>query len=435
LKEDGEPATTLVRNLFTNAVWASQRETFNNSVLGASNGSPNQMFQFTQVPILPGQVIEVQELNGARANTEWRLVVLDVTAGDSNAVAKLEAMLSAEGSQTDVFLVTGDNSAIRLTRDKTKKVIAVSVQWHERQNFFDSSASSRAYVLDHATGRLFFGDGDAGKIPPAGAAIQASTFRSGGGLAGNLPANSITQLLGSVSGIQSVSNPRSAEGGADGETLQEFSARAPMTIRTRGRAITLSDYETMAHQASAGIAVARAIPTRDPAGLTVPGWVTLIIIPQSHDPRPVPSFGLRDEVRTYLEQRVSANLAIAHSIEVIGPDYLAVDVTATIAPRDPAEAGTVEQAALAALATFLHPLYGGPSGLGWDLGRGVFASDVAAVLGTATGVDHVEDLKLFVNGMLQADEVEIPTGKIAVAGQLQVSMILPVGAQRKANAS
>lgn len=427
LKEDGEPATTAVRNFFTNAVWASQRETFNNSALGASDGSPNQMFQFTQVPILPGQVIEVQELNGARANTEWRLVVLDVTAGDSNAVAKLEGLLSAEGSQTDIFLMTADNSAIRLTRDKTKKVIAVSVQWREQQNFFDSSANSRDYVLDHATGRLFFGDGDAGKIPPAGAAIQASTFRSGGGLAGNLPANTITQLLGSVSGIQSVSNPRSAEGGADGETLQQFSARAPMTIQTRGRAITLSDYETMAHEASAGIALARAIPTRDPAGRTVPGWVTLVIIPQSHDPHPVPSFGLRDEVRIYLEQRVAANLAAAHSIEVIGPDYLAVDVTATIAPRDPAEAGTVEQAALEALATFLHPLYGGPDGLGWDLGRGVFVSDVAAILGTATGVDYVEDLKLFVNGRLQADEVEIPPGKIVVAGQLQVSMILPVG--------
>jgi predicted phage baseplate assembly protein len=342
-------------------------------------------------------------------------------------VAKLEGLLSAEGSQTDIFLMTADNSAIRLTRDKTKKVIAVSVQWREQQNFFDSSANSRDYVLDHATGRLFFGDGGAGKIPPAGAAIQASTFRSGGGLAGNLPANTITQLLGSVSGIQSVSNPRSAEGGDDGETLQQFSARAPMTIQTRGRAITLSDYETMAHEASAGIALARAIPTRDPAGRTVPGWVTLVIIPQSHDPHPVPSFGLRDEVRIYLEQRVAANLAAAHSIEVIGPDYLAVDVTATIAPRDPAEAGTVEQAALEALATFLHPLYGGPDGLGWDLGRGVFVSDVAAILGTATGVDYVEDLKLFVNGRLQADEVEIPPGKIVVAGQLQVSMILPVG--------
>ncbi len=422
LKEDGDPATTVIKNLFTNAVWASQRETFNNSPLGASNGSPNQIFQFSQIPILPGQVVEVQELSGSRTNTEWRLVVLDITSGDAGAVAKLENMLSAEGSQTDFV-----QGSIRLTRDKTKKVIAVWVQWYEKQNFFDSTANSRDYVLDHASGRLFFGDGNAGMIPRAGAAIQASTFRSGGGLAGNLRANTITQLLGSVSGIQSVSNPRSAEGGADGETLEEFSMRAPMSIRNRGRALTLSDYETMAHEASAGVAVARAIPARDPGGRTVPGWVTLIIIPQSQDARPVPSFGLRDEVRLYLEQRATANLAMSHSIEVIGPDYLPVDVTAAIAPEDPSQAGTVESAALDALAAFLHPLYGGPGGQGWELGRGVFVSDVAAVLGDTPGVDYVEELKLFVNGVLQADKVEVPAGKIVVAGQLLVSLILPVG--------
>ena len=153
----------------------------------------------------------------------------------------------------------------------------------------------------------------------------------------------------------------------------------------------------------------------------------MVIIPQSQDARPVPSFGLRDEVRRYLEQHATANLAQAHSIEVIGPVYLLIDVTATVAPQDPAQAGTAEQAALLALATFLHPLYGGPGGLGWDLGRGVFASDVAAVLGDVAGVDYVEELKLYVNGVLQQDKVEVPAGTIVAAGQLQVSLILPVG--------
>src|SRR5207302_2584859 len=122
--------------------------------------------------------------------------------------------------------------------------------------------------------------------------ILASTFRSGGGLAGNLQANTITQLLGSVSGIQSVTNARSAEGGADGETLANLSMRGPMSLQHRGRAITLSDYETMAREASAAVAVARAVPATNPAGRTVPGWVTMVIIPQSQDARPVPSFGL-----------------------------------------------------------------------------------------------------------------------------------------------
>jgi hypothetical protein len=200
-----------------------------------------------------------------------------------------------------------------------------------------------------------------------------------------------------------------------------------MSIRNRGRALTPSDYETMAHEASAGVAIARAIPMRDPGGHTVPGWVTVMIIPQSQDARPLPSFGLRDDVRAYLENHAPANLAAAHSIEVIGPNYLPVDVNATLAPQNPKEAGTVEQAALKTLAQFLHPLQGGPGGLGWDLGRGVFASDVAAVLGDVAGVDYVEELALFVNGVLQGEKVDVPAGQIVVAGQLKVSLILPVG--------
>ena len=52
-----------------------------------------------------------------------------------------------------------------------------------------------------------------------------------------------------------------------------------------------------------------------------------------------------------------------------------------ISPRDPAEAGSVEKAARAAIESFLHPLRGGPERRGWEMGRGVYLSDLAAVLG------------------------------------------------------
>jgi hypothetical protein len=421
LKEDQPPNETLVNRVFTNAVWASQWQTYQNSPLGASTGVPNQLFTFNQIPILPGQEIEVQELSGARANTEWRTIAIQVASNNPDIVTEFEALLAAEGPQTDI--IQGD---IHLVRDKTKKVIAVWIQWHEVQNFFDSASTDRVYVLDHAMGRLFFGDGNLGAIPPLGAAIQATWFLSGGGLAGNVQASTITQLLGALTGISGVSNPRAAEGGADGETLEEYQSRAPLTLRDRGRAIVPQDYETMAHEASAGVAVARAIATCDPSGRPVPGWITLIIIPQSKDPRPTPSAGLRQDVLNYLLARVSADVAAAQSINVIGPTYLPVDVAATLAPGDPSKAGTVEQAALDALSAFLNPLLGGPAGLGWDVGRGLYVSDIATVLSNVSGVDYVESLELYVNNVLQGDQVKVPAGQIVVAGQLRISLILPV---------
>lgn len=416
LKEDAPPNQSTVNNIFTNAVWASQLRTFTNLPLGASTGAPGQMFQFTQVPVLPGELIEVQELSGPRANTEWRIVAIDVASADANIVTELEALLAAEGTQIDIIL-----GKLHLKRDKNKIVTEVWVQWDEQQNFFNSGPDDRHFVLDHATGRLFFGDGNAGKIPPSGGAIQATMFRSGGGLAGNVAAGSITQLLGTVTGVQGVTNPRPAEGGADGETLEEFALRAPQGIRNRNRAISLPDYENLAYEASAGVAIARAIPTLDPNGVTLPGWITLIIIPHSQQARPMPSFGLREEVQTFLEQHAPGDLA-AHHIRVIGPTYLPIDVAATIASKDPTEAGTVEQAARAALEKFLHPLYGGPGGQGWDLGRNVYLSDIAAVLGDADGVDFVEELAISVNGILQDDVAQVPAGQIVVAGTLQLNL-------------
>src|SRR5262249_32665085 len=140
------------------------------------------------------------------------------------------------------------------------------------------------------------------------------------------------------------------------------------------------------------------------------------------EPRPVPSFGLRQEVQAYLEQRAPGDVAQAHRIRVIGPSYLPIYVTATIAPKDVTEAGEVEQAARAALETFLHPLYGGPGGRGWSLGRNLFLSDIALVLGDTEGVDFVEDLSLSVNGVLQGAEVLIPQDQIVVAGELQINL-------------
>jgi len=424
LKEDGPPNETTLNNIFTNAVYASQWQTYSNSPLGTSTGVPSQIFQFNQIPVLPGQEIEVEELSAPRANTEWRTLATQVIPDDPNIVTELEALLAAEGPQTDIII-----GNVHLVRDKTKSVIEVWIQWQEEQNFFDAGPNDRVYVLDHAMGRLFFGDGNSGMIPPLGAAIQATSFRSGGGLAGNVPSGTITQLLGALSGVQGVTNPRAAEGGADGETLEQYQLRAPSNIRNRGRAIVPQDYEAMAQEASAGVAVARAIPTLDPSGVTLPGWITLMIIPQSQDPQPTPSAGLRQDVLNYLLQRAPADVAAAQRINVVGPTYLPVDVTATLAPLDPAQAGTVEQNVLNALAAFLNPLTGGPGGLGWDVGRGLYASDIAGVLAEVDGVDYVESLALYVNGVLQGEKVQVPPGQIVVAGQFTVSLILPATSQ------
>lgn len=417
LKEDGPPGVPTVNGIFPNAVWAAQQQTLTNDPVGTSNGQPNQLFKLRQIPVLAGEQIEVRELTGARANVEWRILAMELSNGNSRVLQTLEDQLAAEGPQTDVEM-----PPLRLRRDHNKRVTEVWVRWQYQQHLYDSGPSDRHYMLERSRGRLQFGNGERGKVPPISAAILLRQYRTGGGLKGNVPAKSITQILGAVGGVETVFNPKPAEGGAESETLASFSERGPYTLRHRGRAIAPQDYETLAKEASPAVAVARAIPTRDPGGRRRPGWVTLVILPQSAEPRPYPSFGLREQVRKFIEQRSAADVAMAHQIYVTGPQYQAIGVEVTLSPLDPTDAGAVEQRARSALETFLHPLLGGPEGRGWQPGRNVFLSDVATVLERVAGVDFAKDLALLVNGARQREQVKVAEDWTVVAGKIRIKM-------------
>lgn len=419
LAEDGPPPQPIINGIYPNAAWASQRQTITNENLGRTTGQPNEVFTFRRIPVLDGEQVEVRELTGARAGVEWRIAALELFGEDYRRLRDIEDRLASEAVTTDV--IDGD---LRLKRDRTKNVSEVWVRWWPRRHLLASSATDRHFVLERARGRLLFGDGEHGRLLPPGGEIEARQYRTGGGVDGNVAANSITQALAGVAGLESVFNPRPAEGGSDGETLGALSIRGPYVLRSRGRAVTPGDFETMAKEASSAVAVARVLAARDGQGRPRPGWVTLIIIPRSAEPRPWPSFGLREKVRRAIEERAPAELADAHQLYVTGPQYQAVAVEAVIAPLDAQAAGTVEAAVRAALENFLHPLLGGPEGRGWEEGRDVYLSDVAAVLERIKGVDYARELRLYIDGRLQGEQARVPTGKTVVAGEIQIKLVM-----------
>jgi hypothetical protein len=165
------------------------------------------------------------------------------------------------------------------------------------------------------------------------------------------------------------------------------------------------------------------VPTFDPSGRHRPGWVTLILIPHSEQPRPWPSLGLRDRVRRAVEARSAADFAAARHLHVTGPDYLPIDVEVTVTPVDPDDAGGVDQRVRSALQSFLHPLRGGPERAGWTPGRDVYLSDVAATVERTEGVDYVRDIALLVEGQLQGERAAVRPDRIVVAGTVRVRLV------------
>jgi hypothetical protein len=400
LKEDGAPPSSLINGIYLNAVLAQCLRTNTNENLGAGNGQASQMFSFNQSPVLPGERIEVQELSGALAQVQYPI---------------LSAELLAEG-------FTQDN--IRPVKDpRSGNVTEVWVRWIAQPNLYFSGSDDRHYVMERAEGQVIFGDGINGMLIPTGALVAATSYQSGGGTVGNVAVGAISQLLSGVL-AKSVTNVRAGEGGSDSETTDAVMVRGPNTFRHLERSLTAVDYESLAYEASPGVAAVRCLPTTGADGLPLAGWVEVIIVPHSQDAQPQPSFELCQQVQQYLGLRAPATV-VTGRITVIGPTYFLIGVHATIVPLQLDEAGTIEDAAVTALQTFLNPVNGGPNGQGWPFGRGVFLSDIATILQTLPGVDYIDLLELIVNDAPAGDQVVVPTNKMVAAGTIQIIMESP----------
>lgn len=414
---DGPPPEVEIAAIHPNAVTVEQRETVVEETVGTSRGLANESFRIRRFPVLAGERVEVRELSGPRAAVEWRRLALEVLGGGEEVLRDLERRLGQEGPEVDV-----EQGDLRLRRDAAKTVIEGWVRWRPVRRLVECRADDRCYALDRASGRLSFGDGERGRVPPPGARVLARRYVSGGGRAGNVAAGAIAQALTGLAGVEEIFNPAPAEGGSDGETMAAVSRRGPRSLAHRGRGLTAADLETMAREASPAVAVARALPTVDAAGRRRPGWVTLVVLPASEEPRPYPSVGLRERVRAYLAARAEAGLAAGGRITVTGPEYFPVEVEAEIVPVDPAAAAEVASGARSALAAFLHPLSGGSGGEGWEPGRAVYRSDVAALLEGVAGVDAVDRLALLTGGVPRGERIEVPPGGTVAAGEIRLSV-------------
>ena len=383
MRDDAEPPPCVLRGIHLNAVWASQSQTVRDEVLGSGSGEPSQGFNALRPPVLEGEAVEVRELEGLRAAVELPTLAREVPA-----------------------------DRLRVVSDPRGRPREVWVRWEGRESPYGIAPGERAYVVERTRGRIVFGAGR--PLPPGRDNVLLRSYRTGGGASGNVPAGAISQLLAGLPFVPGVTNPVAAEAGADGETMAEVRARGPGSLRDRGRAVSASDYEALAREASPAVAVARVVP--GPTS-SAPGAVTLMIMPRSRDPRPRPSDGLARLVRDYVRARTPAELA---GLAVVGPSYWNVGANVAFAPVDPTASGPVALAVGEALAGFLHPLTGGPEGRGWPPGRAVHLSDASAVVEAVPGVDHAVTLELTRDGIPQGGSVEVPADRVVVAGEIRV---------------
>jgi len=327
-----------LRGINLNSVRVIQAKSFKDEILGSSNGNPNQIFGFSQAPILPDVEILVKEKETPTGKAVW-------------------------------------------------------TKWRQVANFFESKEDGRHYILDCQAGKVYFGDSRHGRIPPIDRNnIKCSWHRVGGGATGNVGAGTITVLRGSIPYIESITNLESASGGADQETVEEAKLRGPSTLKHRYRAVTKDDFEALTKEASNNVARARCLPTEKK-----PGEVTVIIVPESKKDRPSPSTELLGKVRDYLEQR----RLITTKLKIVKPSYTKVSIKIDAAIWIPEHSSELKKKMEEELRNFLHPLRGGPKQKGWEFGRDVYISEIYQTLEGIEGINYVANLVLNDNPRLR----------------------------------
>lgn len=350
-----------LRGIYPNAAWVRNRRTIEGELLGSSDGSVEQTFQLGTPPVVAADV--------------W----ID------------ELAVRSEASRQELGEEWPDRT--ELETDADGQPSAFWVRWARQPDLLDSGPDDRHYTLDPIEGTVSFGDGTRGMIPPRGSDNVRATYETGGGKAGNVPAGAVSGFRQSLAFVESVTNPIAGAAGADAEATQAVTDRAARELRDRNRAVAPADIERIAIGASREVARAQCLPGLDPDGRYQPGWVTVLVVPDTAAAKPTPSTTLQETVDEALAEHAPVTLTAVDQLVVRGPSYVSVSVDADLAATG-GSISRLEERAREAVRSYLHPLTGGPDGEGWPFGELPCRSDFFELLEGLEGVNHVERLSL-----------------------------------------
>jgi predicted phage baseplate assembly protein len=318
-----------------------------------------------------------------------------------------------------------------------------TTSWLPVGDFARSGPEDRHYRLDAAAGEVEFGPAvrqpngtvrQYGAVPPLGAGLTLSTYRIGGGRAGNLARGVIRVLKTSVPYVSRIENRHPAAGGVDGETMANARLRGPLELRSSGRAVTADDFEVLAREVAPDATRVKCLPVTQAdqgAGvrlLVVPRVVTDDLGQISWDDLNRPPEELLKRISDHLDTR----RLIGTRLLVEPPRYRGVTVVARVRADPDGRPEQIQQAALRALYTYLSAQDGGPAGTGWPFGRSVQAFDVSTALARVEGLAQIEELLLFpaepdgTRGA-PATRIDLDPGALVFSYQHQVRVQSPGG--------
>ena len=358
---------------------ATQCTFVHDELLGESNGKPGQQFSLQSEAVLD-----------RNANEHLRVIL----PGEADSEDWLEVSDFADSTSEDCHYTLDSRTGLLQLGPLVREPAQLKAEVQLRRQIQRPETGLTSFPqTDHPLQRQY------GKVPPRGAVLRMTAYRTGGGEAGNVQPGALRILKSAIPYVTRVTNHKAASGGANAETLEQAVMRVPRLLRTRDRAVTPEDFETLAKQASRKIRRVHCLPISAESV----GRVTLLLVPDTPaETSPHQRFDLPRDLRNTVEQFLGERSLLGIAIQTKTPEYVRVKVQAKILLEDAyrhheSVKSEICQSLQQSLYQFINPLTGGWDGNGWKFGASLQESDIIGYLHKhpVAGVRSIAALQLF----------------------------------------
>lgn len=383
------------------------------SLLLENADDPTAAFEATVAAIdaalSPVELVLSQDLPSGYTygNTLIAANVVSAGHGESKGEKVLGSGDATRLSQSFVFGETNVSFVADATQPAgVKAAIEVKVAnrtWEQAAGFQNSLPADAHYTVrmtEEGRLKITFGDGRRGRRLPTGSNNVRLTYRKGTGLGGNLDAGRFTKAAKPHYLVEKVRQPLPATGGNDMEGLAFLREKAPATLLTLERAVSLEDFDNLVtSQSSVWQAKAFARPT----GLGRNQRIEVVVVPAGG--------GELGPLAGTLTEFILVHAAPGLEVMVTAYEHqtftLEVEIAVDSAAYNPEEVAAAVKSALEEAFSLQKR----------KLSQDLFLSEVYQVVEAVTGVEHSQAT---INGNSAIRRVPALESQVLTLGQLLV---------------
>lgn len=218
--------------------------------------------------------------------------------------------------------------------------------WEQVESFLLSASDARHYLYDYPSGSLVFGDAHRGRcLPPGYDNVWLEGLELCDGAQANLPKNSQVELIEEDWRIGSLRLVEDCSGGSDQQQAANQLARLHTLLRTKSRAVSAYDFESLALEASPRVGKAFATRMGQALKLSVLNLPAYSVNAKELDYSPDPSD--LQAIQIFFEDKKPLN----QKLIVGAPRYRDFDLSASIFLR------RIEEAAIERVENQIRELF------------------------------------------------------------------------------